>query len=94
MLSRLLELLREGGTHRVSDLARELDTTPELVETMLEDLERMGHVKAMAAQCSEGCATCPMFERGCHLSPGTPGSSLSGRDSGKIWVLTEDLEAA
>ena len=40
MLIKLLELLRTGGTHRVADLARELETTPALVEAMLEDLHR------------------------------------------------------
>ena len=43
MLDQLLQLLRAGGTHRVSDLAHELETTPALVEAMLEGLVRMGH---------------------------------------------------
>jgi DNA-binding HxlR family transcriptional regulator len=93
MLSRLLDLLREGGTRRVSDLAHDLDTTPELVETMLEDLARMGYVKRVAFQCSETCAACPMYDKGCRLSPPAAGGSSPGGDNGQMWVLVEEQEA-
>ncbi len=69
MLDRLLELLRAGGTHRVSDLARALDTTPELVEMMLEDLSRAGYVKPVAA-CTETCASCPLADSCIPAQPG------------------------
>jgi DNA-binding Lrp family transcriptional regulator len=78
MLSKLLDLLREGGTRRISDLAHELDTTPELVEAMLEDLARMGYVRRVAAQCSKRCKTCPMAEM----------CAAEGWSDGQIWVLT------
>lgn len=84
MLSKLLELLRQGGTHRISDLAQELGTTPELVETMLEDLAQMGYLKRTAAQCSAKCKTCPMSEM-C-----VAGGSLQAGGSGRIWVLAEE----
>lgn len=87
MLSRLLDLLREGGTRRIEDLARELDTTPGLVEAMLEDLARMGHVKRVSAQCSSGCAECPLSSM-CVAE----GSSFDG-SSGQIWVLVDEQEA-
>lgn len=45
MIERLLDLLHAGGVYRVADLARELDTTPALVEAMLENLERMGYLR-------------------------------------------------
>jgi DNA-binding IscR family transcriptional regulator len=60
MLNQLLELLRAGGTRRVADLARELDTTSELVEVMLEDLCRMGYLKQVGGKCGGKCAACPM----------------------------------
>ena len=60
MLHRLLQMLRAGGTHRVGDLARELDTTPQLVEVMLDDLARMGYLKQVSGGCSDGCGSCPM----------------------------------
>lgn len=87
MLTRLLDLLREGGTRRISDLAQELGTTPELVETMLEDLGRMGYVKHVASQCSEACATCPMSDM-CAAGGSSPGSG-----NGQMWVLTEKSTA-
>lgn len=69
MLEQLLEILRTGGTHRVSDLARALDTTPALVEMMLEDLSRAGYVKPVAA-CAETCAACPLADSCIHTRPG------------------------
>lgn len=87
MLDKLLDLLREGGTRRIDDLAQELDTTPELVETMLEDLARMGYVKAVSARCSESCAECPLS------SMCAAGGPSSGAGSGQIWVLVEKEEA-
>ena len=77
MLNRLLELLRAGGTHRVSDLARELNTTPALVKVMLDDLARMGHLKPVDGECGGGCA-------GCSLA----GLCAAG-ESGRVWTLTE-----
>ncbi|MGB9776909.1 MAG: FeoC-like transcriptional regulator [Anaerolineae bacterium] len=61
MLERLLEILQRGGTYRVSDLARALDTTPALVEMMLEELARAGYVKPVAT-CTEACASCPLAD--------------------------------
>ncbi|HIE38166.1 MAG TPA: hypothetical protein EYH30_01740 [Anaerolineales bacterium] len=89
MLSRLLELLGTGGTHRVPDLARELETTPELVEMMLEDLTRMGHLKLVGGECVERCAACPLAGM-CAVGPP---SSLSRTGGGRVWTLTEGPEA-
>ncbi len=69
MLDRLLEILKAGGTHRVSDLARVLDTTPKLVEMMLEDLSRAGYVKPVAT-CTEACASCPLANSCIPARPG------------------------
>jgi hypothetical protein len=77
MLNQLLELLRSGGTRRVADLARELDTTTELVELMLEDLHRMGHLKRVEGRCGEVCASCSMS-----------GLCAAGT-TGHLWTLTE-----
>jgi len=75
MLEKLMEILRAGGTHRVSDLARALDTTPELVEMMLEDLARAGYVKPVAA-CPGACASCSLA------------NACIPAQSGKAWSLT------
>ena len=77
MLDHLVELLRTGGTRRVADLARELDTTPKLVEVMLEDLCRMGYLKRVVGGCGEKCASCSMS-----------GLCAAGGD-GQLWALTE-----
>jgi len=77
MLEKLLDLLKQGGSHRVVDLARVLDTTPLLVDTMLEDLGRMGYIRPLEASCGTSCDSCPMS-----------GLCASG-SSGRVWVLTE-----
>jgi DNA-binding IscR family transcriptional regulator len=85
MLNRLLELLRAGGTHRVADLARELETTPQLVEAMLENLTRMGYLQPMGGECGAGCAGCQLA-RVC--AAGDPSTSL-GTGDGRVWALAD-----
>jgi DNA-binding Lrp family transcriptional regulator len=86
MLNRLLDLLREGSARRIEDLARELDTTPGLVEAMLEDLDRMGYVKRVSAQCSDACAEC-------HLSSMcAAGGGSFDASRGQLWVLVDKQE--
>ena len=77
MLNKVLERLRSGGTHRVADLARALETTPELVEMMLEDLVRMGYLNQVGGACGQSCA-------GCSLA----GLCAAG-EGGRVWALTE-----
>ena len=81
MLNRLLESLQEGGTHRVADLARELETTPELVEMMLNDLCRMGYLKQVREECSEKCEACPMA------------SLCAAGSEGQLWTLAGEGSA-
>lgn len=83
MLNRLLDLLREGSTRRIVDLAEELGTTPQLVEAMLEDLERMGYVRRLVRECSEACNACPMS------GVCAAGGSHAGGNDGRMWVLTD-----
>lgn len=90
MLNRLLELLRDGGTHRVTDLALTLDTTPELVEAMLEELDRLGYVKQVGGECAEKCSACPLAGL---CAAGTPSDSCGPRSpkagGGRVWTLTQ-----
>jgi len=85
MLNRLLELLRAGGTRRVSDLARELETTPALVEAMLEHMAQMGYLERVGGECGEKCAACSL---GGLCAAGAP-STLPGTGSGWVWALAE-----
>ncbi|MGD1995978.1 MAG: FeoC-like transcriptional regulator [Anaerolineae bacterium] len=77
MLNQLLELLQEGGSYRLTDLARRLDTTPRLVEIMLEDLHRLGYLKPVSGECAGECG-------GCSLT----GLCAAGQ-GGRVWILTE-----
>ena len=77
MLTELLDLLREGGTHRVKDLAQALDTTPQLVELMMEDLAGMGYLKAASSPCGGHCNRCDL------------GGMCAIASGGRIWTLTE-----
>lgn len=60
----------------MADLARELETTPALVEMMLEDLARMGYLKLVGGECGETCGACPMA------------GLCAARDGGRVWALT------
>jgi predicted ArsR family transcriptional regulator len=80
MLFELLELLKDGGTHRVADLAQRLDTTPQMVEMMLADLTRMGYLKTTDAACAGTCSTCEMA------------GLCRAEASGNVWVLTEKAQ--
>lgn len=86
MLNRLLELLREGGTYRIVDLAHRLGATPELVEVMLEDLTRMGYLRLAGGECAESCGACPLA--GTCAVGGRGSSSGAG---GRVWLWAEGL---
>lgn len=76
MLGRVLDKLREGGTHTVEGLARELGTTPALVEAVLEDLARRGYLKPLAGSCSGQCRSCPIGG-GCTVAGAARGWTLT-----------------
>ena len=78
MLQRLLELLKEGGTHHIAGLANALGTTPELVRVMLQDLARMGELKKISGGCGDSCSSCPVSGQ---CAAGEPGQvwTLAGR---------------
>lgn len=59
MIERLLAELDRGQTLSVDKLAMRLETTPALVEMMLEHLERQGRVERVEF-CRGTCAECPL----------------------------------
>ncbi len=77
MLLQLLEILRFGGTHTVKEIARQLDTSEALVQSMIDELIRLGFLKLAAQTCPGGCESCPM------VSCCTIGAK------GRLWTLTE-----
>ena len=76
MLQELLELLKEGRTRSLGGLAQALDTSPKMVETMLEDLERMGYVRQVTG-CNEACQGCSME------------GSCAPKSAARIWAVVE-----
>ena len=82
LLERLLRLLRDGGMRSTSDLAREMETSPALVEAMLEDLARRGYLRTLEGHCTEHCQACPL-QAACTVA-----------GAGRVWSFTgEALEA-
>lgn len=76
MLEKLLTLLQDPRTHSLNDLAHALDTTPAMIETMLETLERLGRVRQVTG-CDTGCQGCPMK------------NSCVPTRTARIWALVE-----
>ena len=58
MLEQLVKEIRAGGTLEIGDLATCLGTTPQLVEAMLEHLQRNGLIQAYS--CTDGCLGCTL----------------------------------
>ena len=77
MLERLLNLLRDPRTHSLVDLANALDTSTEMVQAMLKDLERMGYVRQVTG-CAQNCSKQCSLKSSCTLSGPT-----------RIWALVE-----
>jgi hypothetical protein len=82
MLNKLVDLLRGGGSERVGDIARRLDTTPEMVEAMLQTLTQMGYLRELGDTCGDACDACPVS------------GMCSAESSGRIWSLTDKGMAA
>ena len=68
MLEQLVAEIRAGGTLETSRLAARLGTSPQLVEAMLEHLQRSGLIQAYAA-CGDGCRGCSLRDA-CANEPG------------------------
>lgn len=61
MLEQLVNEIRAGGTLETGDLATRLGTTPQLVEAMLEHLQRSGLIQGYAS-CNDGCLGCSLTD--------------------------------
>jgi hypothetical protein len=77
MLHELLRIVCSGGVHSLKQLAQQLDVSVALMETMIDDLARMGYLNPLNAECASNCNGCPVA--------GT--CSIGG--SGRVWALTE-----
>lgn len=59
MLEQLVKEIRAGGTLEIGELATRLGTTAQLIEVMLEHLQRSGLIQAYVS-CSDGCSGCSL----------------------------------
>ena len=64
MFHKLMALLNRGHTVTIDQLARELDSTPEVVSGMIDHMTRQGWLRSMSASCDSACSAC-MFTRDC-----------------------------
>jgi hypothetical protein len=77
MLDRLLQTVAQGGAHSYADLTRILGVSEEFLQQMIEDLVRMGYLRAIGEGCRAKCEDCPLA-----------GVCAVG-GWGQIWSLTE-----
>ena len=76
MLREVLRLAVERGTTRSEELARALDTSPELVREALAELVRRNYLQAVVPGCSTACERCPLR------------ATCLYRRQPRVWMLT------
>ena len=82
MLKQILERIQTGGSWTVEALAGELNTTPEMVVALLEDLTHRGYLNPGSSVPGGGCASCG---GGCG-SCSTSASCVKGT-ADRVWTL-------
>lgn len=61
MLETLMNQIRAGGPLDAAKLAVQLNTSPQMVEAMLEHLRQMGFLRAYeSGSCSDACQACSL----------------------------------
>ena len=76
MLEDVLKIVAQGGIHSYDDLAERLSISQPLLEMILEDLARLGYLRAVGSSCDHQCASCPI-------------GSCSIAGPRRLWSLTE-----
>ncbi len=61
MLEQLLKEIHAGGTLETGKLATRLGVSPQLIEAMLEHLQRAGLIESYI-NCGDGCQGCGLRE--------------------------------
>ena len=64
MFDKLITLLKRGGTVTIDQVARELGTSPEVVNGMIDHMTRQGWLRSMSPSCDSMCSAC-VFARDC-----------------------------
>ncbi len=70
MFDKLNAILERGGTVTIDQLARELDTTPEVAREMLEYLVHSGWLHDLALVCDQPCTECVLARDCTHFNRG------------------------
>ena len=73
MLDELMLILQRGGSISIDQIARELDTTPEMIAQLIDHLARNGRLKQIGGDCNAPCT-------GCYLA-----QSCTRSSSERIW---------
>ena len=76
MLEELLKIVAEGGVYSYDDLARRLSISQPLLGVMLQDLARLGYLRAVGTSCTRQCSSCPI-------------GSCSVAEPSHLWSLTD-----
>ena len=76
MMEQLLQLVAAGGVQSYEDLTDSLGISLPLLEAMLEDLARLGYLRALDDRCQGHCTGCSV-------------GSCSVTGPGRLWALTE-----
>ncbi|MDR2006540.1 MAG: FeoC-like transcriptional regulator [Acidaminococcales bacterium] len=78
MFSEILALLSEGKTLSQYDLAERLDTTPEIIVSRLDFLQRAGYLRKICAvkDCGKKCTGCI-------------GGSVAAQNFPSVWEATK-----
>lgn len=69
MLEQLFKEIQAGGTLEINALAAKLGTSPQMIQTMLEHLQRSGNIRPYSS-CSDGCQGCSL-QASCHVEQRT-----------------------
>jgi hypothetical protein len=69
MLEQLVREIRAGGTLEIGELATRFGTTPQLIEVMLEHLQRSGLIQTYVS-CNDGCLGCSLQDACGNAGPG------------------------
>ncbi len=79
MLEKLLNEIRVGSTLQPAQLAARLQVSPAMVEMMLEDLQRMGRLARVDAECASACGGCPVADM----------CMPKGDGKGRVWMVKD-----
>jgi len=77
MLEKLLHEIRSAEIIQPSELAVRLDTSPLMIQMMLEDLERRGFLTQIQSSCSSTCGSCSL----------NSSCSSNNGQRGRVWKL-------